>query len=350
MYNRSNGDYLKRISGPRGNFALIVDDVMVSGPGISGENLVALDQSNKQYRVANFKANKAVISPNSVFLASGTEIIRRERKPLALRSLEKRKNDLEGMIKAEHDWEKAEELKLKIAAAKKNFEGVIDLNNKLQWQAEKFDRGNVVVDRELYGKEVGIISDPGGQKNFVEYDLIVEKPGMFQLELRYAARLPRPGRILIDGKVAREVAIAQTTGGWEPEYQRWHSEGLIKAVTKKFTLRIESEPMMSHIDEIRLTPLIGNIPELERVNAVIESLNKQLTETQKTAKKPGTAITLKGGISIKEQIKTTKDSITKIKSQASLIKEWKQPVKEAKAIIMAGNTLFVGRGKRGTSH
>ena len=108
--------------------------------------------------------------------------------------------------------------------------------------------------------------------------------------------------------------------------------------------------MMSHIDEIRLTPLIGNIPELERVNAVIESLNKQLTETQKTAKKPGTAITLKGGISIKEQIKTTKDSITKIKSQASLIKEWKQPVKEAKAIIMAGNTLFVGRGKRGTSH
>ena len=28
MYNRSNGDYLKRISGPRGNFALIVDDVM----------------------------------------------------------------------------------------------------------------------------------------------------------------------------------------------------------------------------------------------------------------------------------------------------------------------------------
>ena len=103
-YNRANGDYINRISGPRGNFALIVDDVMVSGPGISGGDLVALDQGNKQYRVANFKANKAVISPNSVFLASGTEIIRRDRKPLALRSLEKRKNDLEGMIKAELDW------------------------------------------------------------------------------------------------------------------------------------------------------------------------------------------------------------------------------------------------------
>ena len=147
-YNRANGDYISRISGPRGNFALIVDDVMVSGPGISGGNLVALDQGYKQYRVANFKANKAVISPNSVFLASETEIIRRDRKPLALRSLEKRKKDLED---------------------------------------------------------------------------------------------------------------------------------------------------------------------------------------------------LKGGKSIVEQIKSTKDSIAKLKSEASLIKEWKQPVKEAKSIILAGNTLFVGR-------
>ena len=343
MYNRVNGDYIKRISGPRGNFALIVDDVMVSGPGISGGNLVALDQANKQYRVANFKANKAVISPNSVFLASGTEIIRRDRKPLALRSLEKRKNDLEGMIKAELDWKRSEELKSKIEAAKKNFRGVLDLNNRLQWQAEKFDRGNVVVDRELYGKEIGIISDPGGQKNFAEYDLTVETTGLFQLELRYAARLSRPGRILIDGKVAREGALANTTGGWEPEHQRWHTEGLIKAVTKQFTLRIESEPMMSHIDQIRLTPLTGNIPALERVNTVIEGLNKQLAETQKTAQKPGTAITLKGGKSIEEQIKSTEDSIAKLKSEASLIKEWKQPVKKAKSIILAGNTLFVGR-------
>ena len=166
---------------------------------------------------------------------------------------------------------------------------------------------------------------------------------MFQLELRYAARLSRPGKILIDGKVAREGAIAHTTGGWEPEYQRWHAEGFIKAATKQFTLRIESEPMMSHIDQIRLTPLIGNVPTLERINAVIENLNKQLAETQKTAKKPETAITLKRGKSIEEQIKSTEDSIAKLNSEASLIKEWKQPVKDAKSIILAGNTLFVGR-------
>ncbi len=342
-YNRANGDYINRISGPRGNFALIVDDVMVSGPGISGGDLVAFDQANKQYRVANFKANKAVISANSVFLASGTEIIRRDRKPLMLRSLEKRKRDMEEMIKAEHDRKKSEELKSKIEAANKNFEGVLDLNNQIQWQAEKFDRANVVIDRELYGKDIGIISDPGEQKNFAEYDLTVETTGLFQLELRYAARLARPGRILIDGKVAREGAIVHTTGGWEPEHQRWHTEGLIKAVTKQFTLRIESEPMMSHIDQIRLTPLIGDISALERINAVIEDLNKQLVETQKNTKALETVITLNGRKSIEEQIKLTEESIAILKSEASLIKEWKQPIKNAKSIILAGNTLFVGR-------
>jgi len=114
MYNRVNGDYIKRISGPRGNFALIVDDVMVSGPGISGGNLVALDQANKQYRVANFKANKAVISSNSVFLASGTEVIRRDRKPFVLRSLEKRRNDLLETIQTEKDAAKSETSKAQL--------------------------------------------------------------------------------------------------------------------------------------------------------------------------------------------------------------------------------------------
>jgi outer membrane protein assembly factor BamB len=121
-YNRANGDYINRISGPRGNFALIVDDVMVSGPGISGGNLVALDQANKQYRVANFKANKAVISSNSVFLASGTEVIRRDRKPFVLRSLEKRRNDLLETIQTEKDAAKSETLKAQLKEVEESIE------------------------------------------------------------------------------------------------------------------------------------------------------------------------------------------------------------------------------------
>ena len=46
----------------------------------------------------------------------------------------------------------------------------------LLFEAEDFDRGNVSVDRDNYGKDIGIISDPGGQKNFAEYDIELPTP------------------------------------------------------------------------------------------------------------------------------------------------------------------------------
>jgi len=118
---------------------------------------------------------------------------------------------------------------------------------------------------------------------------------LLQLELRYAAASSRPGRILMDGKVIRDNAIANTTGGWLPEHQQWHSEGLFKITAKQFTLRIESEPMMSHIDQIRLTPLKGDSNALEIVNAEIGKLNKQVAEKQKAAPKPRMVMAVKDG-------------------------------------------------------
>ena len=140
-----------------------------------------------------------------------------------------------------------------------------------------------------------VISDPGSQKNFVEYDLTFKSPMLLQLELRYAAASARPGRILMNGKVIRENAIAKTTGGWLPEHQQWHSEGLFKITAKQFTLRIESEPMMSHIDQIRLTPLKGDSNVLEKVNVEIRELKKQLAEKQKAAPKPRRVMAVKDG-------------------------------------------------------
>ncbi len=189
----------------------------------------------------------------------------------------------------------SEMLKGRLKAAEKKLAGVLDSGNRIQWQAEKFDRGNVTVDNDNYGKKIGIISDPGTQKNFVEYDLTMKKTGLFQLELRYAALKSRPGQILMDGKVIRENAIAKTTGGWLPQHQQWHSEGLFKTTAGQFTLRVESEPMMSHIDQMRLTPLKGDSSALEIVNAEIGSLNKQLAEKQKASPKPRMVMAAKEG-------------------------------------------------------
>ena len=37
---------------------------------------------------------------------------------------------------------------------------------------------NVIIDKSSYGKEIGIISDPGNQDNFAEYDLDISRGPM----------------------------------------------------------------------------------------------------------------------------------------------------------------------------
>ena len=120
----------------------------------------------------------------------------------------------------------------------------------LLFEAEDFDRGNVSVDRSNYGKDIGIISDPGGQKNFAEYDIELPAAGNYQIELRYAALRKRPGQILLNGKVLQPEALNKTTGGWMPEHQKWIVEGLYRLEAGKHALRIQSEPLMSHIDKV----------------------------------------------------------------------------------------------------
>ncbi|MDP6893629.1 MAG: DUF1549 domain-containing protein, partial [Verrucomicrobiota bacterium] len=136
----------------------------------------------------------------------------------------------------------------------------------LLFEAEDFDRGNVTVDRSNYGKDIGIISDPGGQKNFAEYDIELPIAGNYQVELRYAASLARPGQLLMDGKVIQPEAVSNITGGWQPEHQKWNVEGVYHFEAGKHVLRIQSEPMMSHIDKV----LIINAP-LPKTNEIVEA-------------------------------------------------------------------------------
>ncbi|MDA7666622.1 DUF1553 domain-containing protein, partial [bacterium] len=122
----------------------------------------------------------------------------------------------------------------------------------IDWEAEDFDRGNVVIDTTQYGKGIGIVSDPGGQLNFAEYDFIAEEAGALLLQIRYAAAQARPGRVLLDGEPIITPALEQVTGGWEPEHQAWSIEGVLTVTPGPHTLRIESEPMMSHLDKLKL--------------------------------------------------------------------------------------------------
>jgi len=121
-------------------------------------------------------------------------------------------------------------------------------------EAESFDRGNVTIDHEKYGKDIGIISDPGAQQNFVEYDIQLPQAGMYQVELRYAATNSRPGQLVLNSEVLKKDAIAEATGGWLPENQQWIVEGVFEFRAGGNTLRLQSEPLMSHIDKVLIVP------------------------------------------------------------------------------------------------
>jgi len=142
----------------------------------------------------------------------------------------------------------------------------------IELEAESFARGNVTVDTTNYGKGIGIIGDSGnGKLHFAEYDIPIPRGGKYLLQLRYAAAVARPGKILLNGKVVRKTAISQVTGDWFPPGQRWHSEGVHTLAAGMNTFRVQSGPNMSHIDKLRLI----HAEEQNSVAALLARRDKQ---------------------------------------------------------------------------
>lgn len=127
-------------------------------------------------------------------------------------------------------------------------------------EAEKFDRGNVLVDTTHYGAGIGIILNRGELPNYVEYDLKVPHAGWYQLELRYAATEPRSVQVLIDGKLRKADAAAQATGSWNPDSQRWCPDGVFELPAGMVVLRIERAGPFPHLDRIALVPRMSDPP------------------------------------------------------------------------------------------
>ena len=140
-------------------------------------------------------------------------------------------------------------------------------------EAESFDRGNVSVDRKNYGKGIGIISDPGAQENFAEYDLQIPQAAVYVLQLRYAAQNARPGQLLLNGKIINRRAISRATGGWFPQSQQWFVQGTLTMPAGRNVVRLASQPLMSHIDKLLLVPksAAGDVDRIIKRIAAIDA-------------------------------------------------------------------------------
>ena len=89
----------------------------------------------------------------------------------------------------------------------------------------------------------------------------------------------------INGEPKEQPILASTTGGWFPNHQRWHTEGLFDLSKGTVLLRIESEPLMSHVDQLRLTP-IKDVPLMTKLIEEMRLIESELKTLEENAPEP----------------------------------------------------------------
>ena len=93
-YDRRDGKGLAAISCPRGNFALITGDVLISGPSWWGGQLGVVGADRTDAPLATFGGNHLVATPTMFYILTNTELYSAPRLRVALASLDRRKRRL----------------------------------------------------------------------------------------------------------------------------------------------------------------------------------------------------------------------------------------------------------------
>jgi hypothetical protein len=126
-------------------------------------------------------------------------------------------------------------------------------------EAEDFASGNVLKDTSGFGRGIGVLVNAGQYPNRTEYVFDLPETGTYQLDLRYASGDPRPIRIYVNDRLVLSNAAAHTTGGFNPQNQKWFAEGVFRFTSGRNTLRLERDSYFPHIDKLLLTFRPGGI-------------------------------------------------------------------------------------------
>jgi hypothetical protein len=165
-------------------------------------------------------------------------------------------------------------------------------------EAEDFVRGNVLKDKTGFGKGIGVLVNAGEYPNYTEYEITPPQAGVYQIDLRYASGDPRPILLYVNGVLVNSNAAGQVSGGFNPDSQRWFSEGIFHLKAGKNTIRLQRESYFPHIDKILLSPTQGDkaqtpltqetelLPELLAQVAEKIRYSKNITEQEITLELP----------------------------------------------------------------
>ena len=158
----------------------------------------------------------------------------------------------EYLLAATHELELARHLSA--AKPRGNSPNPQEIPGAILIEAEDYTRSNVLQDRDNYGKGIGVIVNRGETPNFTEYDLNVDRAGLYLFELRYAASASRPTKIFVNRNLVKTDATSQVTGAWTPDSQTWFVEAFVALNAGPNTIRLEQVSICPHIDKLLMTP------------------------------------------------------------------------------------------------
>ncbi len=130
-----------------------------------------------------------------------------------------------------------------------------DRDDLIHVEAENYVRGNVRKDFDGYGKGIGVILNGGELPNSVEYRVSIADPGLYQLELRYAAAESRPCQLFIDDLLVKADAASEATGSWNPDTQSWFAELVLDFEHGDHHIRLKRDGPFPHVDRLLIAPV-----------------------------------------------------------------------------------------------
>lgn len=136
----------------------------------------------------------------------------------------------------------------------KAYQFALFLNNKTVEEiiipARDFSCGNVSKTNNSFGK--GLLVDDGVFPCFVEYEFYIPSSGIYELWVKYAQELSRPGKIYFDAKLLCAEALLETTGGWTKEKTIWFKQVDLAIESKFHSIKLLFERHCPHLEFIKL--------------------------------------------------------------------------------------------------
>ena len=147
-------------------------------------------------------------------------------------------------------------------------------------EAEHFHRGNAIPDHQQYGAGIGVILSRGASK--VEYDLDIEREGLYGIEIRFAAADKRPMLLSLADREPRFTILEEATGSWQPEHQRWVLACYLPLQRGRNTLVLSSEQVVPHVDKIAIV----SIDKGDGIHASIDANRSLIAHTRRFGVSP----------------------------------------------------------------